>query len=43
MDRNTYMRTALELYNFGEITAEVYDAMILNADAFCDDDEEESL
>ena len=39
MDKDKYMRTALALYNAGEITGEVYDAMILNADKFCDDDE----
>lgn len=40
MNRNTYMETALELYSAGKITGEVFDAIILNADAFCDDDEE---
>ena len=40
MDKDKYMRTALALYNAGEITGEVYDAIILNADKFCDDDDE---
>lgn len=39
MNKDKYMRTALALYNASEITGEVYDAIILNADEFCDDDE----
>ena len=41
MNRDEYMRTAFALYNAGEITGEVYDAMILNADKFCDDDDDD--
>ena len=41
MDKDKYMRIACELYNTGEITGEIYDAMILNADEFCDDDDDQ--
>jgi|GEM_PF-1287387 len=40
MSRNKYFKKALELYNAGQISEEAYDAMIMNADVFCDDDEE---
>ena len=43
MDKDKYMRIACELYNTGEITGEIYDAMILNADEFCDDDDDDQL
>ena len=39
MKRNDYFTKAAELYNAGEISGEVYDAMIINADAFCDEDD----
>lgn len=41
MSRNEYLARAFEAYNSGRVSAEVYDAMLMNADAFCDDDEEE--
>lgn len=41
MTRERYFQKAQKLYDSGEISGEVYDAMILNADQFCDDDEEE--
>ena len=41
MKRNDYFAKAAELYGAGEISGEVYDAMIMNADKFCDDDVDE--
>ena len=41
MNRDKYIRIACELYNTGEITGDVYDAIILNADEFCDDDDDQ--
>lgn len=40
MKRNEYLERAFEAYNSGKISEEAYDAMIMNADAFCDDEEE---
>jgi len=41
MKRTAYMRRALEALTEGRITEEVYDAMIMDADIFCDDDEDD--
>ena len=41
MKRNEYLESAFEAYNSGKISEEAYDAMVMNADAFCDDKEEE--
>lgn len=41
MKKSTYEKKAFDLYSSGEITGEVYDAMIMNADQFCDEDEDE--
>ena len=41
MKRNEYFKRALELYDSGQGSGEVYDAMIMNADCFCDEDDEE--
>lgn len=41
MKRSDYMRRAEESLSAGKITEEVYDAMIQNADIFCDDDDED--
>ena len=41
MKRNDYFTKAAELYGAGKISGEVYDAMIMNADEFCDDDVDE--
>lgn len=41
MSRNEYYKSAQEAYDSGRVSAEVYDAMIMNADAFCDDDDDE--
>lgn len=39
MERNKYFEVADRLYNEGKIDEEVYQAMIFNADEFCDDDD----
>lgn len=41
MKRDKYFKRALELYDSGQISGEVYDAMVMNADYFCDDEEDE--
>ena len=41
MDRKKYMQAALEAYESGRVSAEVYDCMIANADIFCEDDDED--
>ena len=41
MKRSDYLKRAFDLYNSGEVSGEVYDAMLMNADVFCDDDEDE--
>lgn len=43
MSRNEYFDNAFKLYNEGKISGEVYDAMIMNADSFCDEDEDDRL
>lgn len=40
MKLNKYLARAQEAYNSGKISAEVYDAMLMNADIFCDDEAE---
>lgn len=42
MTRSEYFKKAFDLYNAGEVDGDTYDAMCMNADQFCDDDEEES-
>ena len=41
MSRSEYLESAFEAYNSGRISAEVYDAMIMNAENFCEDDADE--
>ena len=41
MKRDQYLERAFEAYNGGKISEEAYDAILMNADAFCDDEEEE--
>lgn len=41
MKRDEYFKRAQELYDSGEVSGEVYDAMIMNADEFCDEEDEE--
>lgn len=43
MNRNKYFEIARDLYDDDKISGEVYDAIIMNADAFCDDDDEYGL
>ena len=43
MKRSEYLKRAFHLYNSGKVSGEVYDAMQLNADIFCDADEEGGL
>lgn len=40
MKRDEYFKRAADLYGSGQVSGEVYDAMIMNADVFCDDDED---
>ena len=41
MQRSDYLKRAMEAYDSGRISEEVYDSMFRNADIFCDDDESE--
>ena len=42
MKRSEYLEGAFEAYNSGRVSEEVYDAMIMQADAFCEDDGEDA-
>lgn len=39
MTRSEYMRRAFEALNAGRISEDAYDAMVMNAEIFCEDDE----
>ena len=41
MKRSEYLKRALEAFNEGRISEQVYDSMIENADIFCDEEERE--
>lgn len=41
MKRSEYMKKAFEAFNAGKISEEAYDAMIENADIFCEEDEDD--
>ncbi len=41
MKRSEYLQRAFDAYNEGRISEEVYDSMVMNADVFCDEDEDE--
>ena len=41
MTRCEYLRQVVEAYNAGKISTDVYDAAVMNADNFCDDEEEQ--
>lgn len=41
MKRSEYMKRALTALDEGRITEQTYDAMLLNAEFFCDEDEED--
>lgn len=43
MKRSEYMERALDALNEGRINEEAYDAACMNADVFCDDDEDDNL
>ena len=40
MKRSEYMERAFEALNEGRISEEAYDQMIMNADIFCEDDDD---
>lgn len=40
MVKSEYLKQLFKLYNSGEISEEVYDAGVINADIFCDDESE---
>ena len=40
MNRNEYLKDAFKKYNEGKISAEAYDAILENIDAFCVENEE---
>ena len=40
MKRTEYLQRANKAYDDGRIDADTYDAMIMNADIFCDDEGE---
>ncbi len=40
MKRSEYLKRAADLYASGQVSGEVYDAMFMNADVFCDDDDD---
>lgn len=40
MKRSEYRGKAFELWSSDKISGEVYDAMIMNEDAFCEDDDD---
>lgn len=41
MKKSEYLDRAFEAFNSGKIDEDTYDAMLLNAEAFTDEDEEE--
>ena len=41
MTRGEYLRQVVEAYNADKISTDVYDAAVMNADNFCDDEEEQ--
>lgn len=43
MVKSEYMKQLFKLYNSGEISKEAYDAGVINADIFCDEESEESF
>ena len=40
MSRTEYMKRLEDAYHSGRISAEAYDAGVMNADVFCDDEDE---
>lgn len=43
MVKSEYLKQLFKLYNSGEISEEVYDAGVMNADIFCDEESEETF
>ena len=43
MKKSEYLQRATEAYDTGRVDAETYDAMLMNADIFCDEDEDDRL
>ena len=43
MLKSEYLKQLFKLYNSGEISKEAYDAGVMNADIFCDEESEESF
>lgn len=43
MKKSEYLQRATETYDIGRVDAETYDAMLMNADIFCDEDEDDRL
>ena len=41
MKRDTYFQRAAYLYDSGEIDGNTYDAMCMNADSFCDEEDDD--
>lgn len=41
MNRNDYLQEAFRLFNKGKISDSAYDAILMNADVFTEDDENE--
>ena len=41
MTKSEYLKQLFKLYNSGEISEEAYDAGVINADIFCDEESEE--
>ena len=42
MTRSEYLRKANEAFDSGKVSEEVYDGIVMNADIFCEDDDEGS-
>ena len=42
MIRGKYLEDAFKKYNEGKISEEAYDAILMNIDNFCEEDEDES-
>ena len=41
MKRSEYLKKAFEAFNEGRISEEAYDAMVMNADIFCEEDDDD--
>lgn len=41
MTKSEYLKQLFKLYNSGEISEEAYDAGVINADIFCNEESEE--